>query len=187
MTTWCCTSRTSWPFKLDGSFSVFLCGSRFQNCTQRKKLWEAYLDFETMHVGMTDLWAAIDLTTANYDLRNCSTALGNSFTRETRSKTRFWTEGENADFALGRRARTAGCQRRSSGFNRNLQGIVWSGSQKKSNLFFPDKKMTTNKDFENTFFPFLLLSSFLPLLPGYLGLCTRSTLRFFVIFLLKMK
>ena len=53
---------------------------------------------------------------------------------------------------------------------------------KKSNLFFPDKKMTTNKDFENTFFPFLLLSSFLPLLPGYLGLCTRSTLRFFVIF-----
>ena len=117
---------------------------------------------------MTDLWAAIDLTTANYDLRNCSTALGNSFTRETRSKTRFWTEGENADFALGRRARTAGCQRRSSGFNRNLQGIVWSGSQKKSNLFFPDKKMTTNKDFENTFFslsPPLVFPPFITRLP----------------------
>ena len=154
MTTWCCTSRTSWPFKLDGSFSVFLCGSRFQNCTQRKKLWEAYLDFETMHVGMTDLWAAIDLTTANYDLRNCSTALGNSFTRETRSKTRFWTEGENADFALGRRAWTAGCQRRSSWFNPDLQGIVWSGSQKNPIFFSRIKKWQQTKISKTPFFPF---------------------------------
>ena len=136
----------------------------------------AYLDFEAMHVGMTDLWAAIKLTTTNYDLRNCSTALNNSFTIETRSKTRFWTEGENSDFSLGRRAETAGGQRWSSWFNPDLQVIVRSGSQKKSNIFFPDKKMTTNKDFENTFFPFLLLSSFLPLLPGYIGLCARSTL-----------
>ena len=89
-----------------------------------------------MHVGMTDLWAAIDLTTANYDLRNCSTALGNSFTRETPSKTRFWTEGENADFALGRRPRTAGCQRRSGWFNPDLQGIVWP-DHKKIQSFFP--------------------------------------------------
>ena len=39
---------------------------------------------------------------------------------------------------------------------------------KKSNLFFPDKKMTTNKDFENTFFslsPTLVFPPFITRLP----------------------